>query len=53
MEIFNLILEAVTKLGIAYPTPRYKNEIVEYIKNKRPSSSPEEVDGALLLYWHC
>ncbi len=53
MEIFNLLLEAVTKLDIAYPTPRYKNEITEYIKTKKPDVLSSELDEAFRLYWLC
>ena len=53
MEIFNLILDAITELGIEYPTPLYKKEIVEYIKTKKPDVLSDEVDDAFKLYWLC
>lgn len=53
MEVFNLILEAVTSLEIAYPTSRYRTEIVEYIKSKKPDVLSSELDEAFKLYWNC
>ena len=53
MEIFVLILEAINKLNIEHPTPRYRKEITEYVKNKKPNVLPGELDEAFRLYWLC